>query len=651
MCGIFAYVNHQTPKTLDEILKTLLSGLSRLELRGCDSAGVAFDLYDDDGDCAIATAKCPGKMLILKSSGKVEELKSQLQNIDVDFEDEYSQHIGIAHTRWATHGPVSTINSHPHTSGSKNEFVVIHNGVISNCDTLRKYLVSKGYSFESDTDTECIPLLLHYIWKQTEEKEEVTLVNLVEKVMTQLEGTFAIVVKSAVFPTQLVAARRGSPLLLGVKSSSSATLDHIPVYNQQMKSGIIFLEDGDLASIVDGSLMLQRVGEDERREFADFSEVEVEIQQLMKGDYPTFMIKEIKEQPETIVNVSRGRVNYDESSVVLGGLSKHIGEIKRSRRIVILGCGTSYHAAIAARQLIEEMSDLPVTVDVASDFVDRSGAIYRDDVVIFVSQSGETADTLSALNYAKKRGCLLVGITNTVGSTISRETDCGIHCNAGQEIGVASTKTFSAQFTVLVLFALLLSEGRFSKRKRYTEILQSLKKLPAQISETLELEDQCKKIAELWKDKTSVLMMARGYNFANVLEGALKLKEVANLFAEGILTGELKHGPLALVEHGLPMLMIVCDDNTFDKCMNAVQQVTARGGNPVIICDRHLKPKLEKFSQHLLLLPETTDCLKGLLSVVPLQLLAYHVATLRGHNVIATRLIPLNCFRLTSQEH
>lgn len=747
MCGIFAYLNFNCPKTRDEILQILLGGLKRLEYRGYDSAGIAFD--GDSAENALTE--------IIKTPGRLDALQALLAERKFDLDKKFEDHIGIAHTRWATHGGLTVANAHPHGS-AEDEFVVIHNGIITNCVPLRQFLVSKGYSFKSETDSECIPILIHHLWNTR--KEELSFAELIEQCLHQLEGTFAIVVKSRLYPNELVAARRGSSLLIGVKSSVALNTNQIPVYYSKdkrlkpqmnksalLKSGkmgsahksikkvferqnstdmffrndsdrdsdtgsvsslssldgkakaqltpkvsssnlldlvtpehpnvnasddvfgdedkkqltennltsdieyffssdasaiiehtnrVIYMEDGDIASISDGGLMLQRIPQQTDNEIVDqveIGEVEMELQQIMKGNFDTFMQKEIYEQPEAAVNAMRGRVNFEKKKVMLGGLRNHIHEIKRCRRIIMIACGTSYHAAHACRQLIEEMTDLPVNVEVASDFVDRKTPIFRDDVCFFVSQSGETADTLAALKICKQKGSLTVGITNTASSTVSRETDCGVHCNAGIEIGVASTKAYTSQFVVLVMFALMMSEDRYSKRKRFVEVLEALKDLPSKLEETLKLDDQIRAIAPSWSDKRSVLVMGRGYNYATCLEGALKIKEISYLHSEGILSGELKHGPLALVDEHLPIIMIVCRDHTYSKCLNAVQQVASRQGRPVLICDEDLEDELEKFSTNLLKIPTTVDCLKAALAVIPLQLMSYHLATLRGLNV------------------
>lgn len=437
--------------------------------------------------------------------------------------------------------------------------------------------------------------------------------------------------------TQLFAEGLESDIEYYFASDASAIIEHT--------NRVIYLEDDDVASVVEGGLTLHRVKSSSKSNDTTrgIDKLELELQQIMKGNFSSFMQKEIFEQPDSVVNTMRGRVIFEKDEelsastkpkkIVLGGLSEHIDEIKRCRRIILIACGTSYHSGLACRQLIEEMTELPVMVELASDFLDRLCPIFRDDVCFFISQSGETADTLMALRYCKKRGALSVGITNTVGSSISRETDCGVHVNAGPEIGVASTKAYTSQFIALVMFSLMMSEDRFSKRERYMDILQGLKELPDKIKEVLKMDDQIKEMAKEMKDQKSILVMGRGYNYATCLEGALKIKEITYMHSEGILSGELKHGPLALIDEEMPIIMVVVNDHTYDKCLNAVQQVTARSGRPIILCEHGMSKDLSRFGTRILEVPPIVDCLKGVLTVIPLQLMSYHLATLRGLNV------------------
>ncbi|KAJ8276307.1 hypothetical protein COCON_G00080590 [Conger conger] len=675
MCGIFAYLNYRVPRTRREIFETLVNGLQRLEYRGYDSAGIAVDAPVKD------TKDDDSNICLIKKRGKVKALDEELHKKDsLSLDAELDTHFGIAHTRWATHGEPSAVNSHPHRSDKNNEFVVIHNGIITNYKELRKYLNSKGYEFESETDTEVIPKLIKYVY-DNRENDYVSFSTLVERVIQQLEGAFALVFKSVHYPGEAVATRRGSPLLIGVRSKYELSTEQIPILynNGQYNDGVeeknfrnrvdstsalhsvsagkaveyyfasdasaiiehtnkvIYLEDDDIAAVAEGKLSLHRAsrcaGEDPVRAIQT---LQMELQQIMKGNFKAFMQKEIFEQPESVFNTMRGRICFDTNTVVLGGLKDHLKEIKRCRRLIMIGCGTSYHAAVATRQILEELTELPVMVELASDFLDRITPVFRDDVCFFISQSGETADTLMALRYCRDRGALTVGVTNTVGSSISRETDCGVHINAGPEIGVASTKAYTSQFVALTMFGLMMSEDRISLQKRRLEIINGLRTLPEMIKKVLSLDEVIKGIADELYQQRSLLVMGRGYNYATCLEGALKIKEITYMHSEGILAGELKHGPLALIDKHMPVIMVIMRDACYTKCQNALQQVTARQGRPIILCSQDDAEALGN-AHKTIELPETVDCLQGILSVIPLQLMSFHLAVLRGFDVDCPR--------------
>jgi len=678
MCGIFAYLNYLTPKKREEILELLIRGLERLEYRGYDSAGLAVDSKSDG-------------IKLVKQPGKVKNLRDETENIKatLDFEQVLDVHVGIAHTRWATHGVPSQVNTHPHRSNDKNEFVVVHNGIITNYKDVKQFLMQKGHYFESETDTEIIAKLVGHLHSL---HPKLSFRELVEQVIQQLEGAFALCFKSVHFPGEVVTTRRGSPLVVGIKTKKKLATDHIPVLYSKGKDKVdlkdhrppskenlnvgvgtarnedaefkplgedkeveyffasdasaiiehtdrvIYLLDEDVASVdKEGVLRIHRLSQNLDDPLnREITTLKMEIQQIMKGDFSSFMQKEIFEQPESVFNTMRGRINFDSETVVLGGLKEYINEIRRCRRLLLIACGTSYHSTIATRQLLEELTELPVMVDLASDFLDRSTPIFRDDVCFFISQSGETADTLMALRYCKQKGALIVGITNTVGSSICRESHCGVHINAGPEIGVASTKAYTSQMISLIMFALMVSEDRISAQPRRAEIIQGLKKLPEHIKEVLKLDDKIQEISKKIFDKKSLLVLGRGYNYATCLEGALKVKEITYMHSEGIMAGELKHGPLALVDKGMPIIMICIRDGVFTKCMNALQQVTAREGRPILICNKDdMEP--QKFASLVFEVPKTVDCLSGLLTVIPLQMLSYHVAVLKGCNVDCPR--------------
>ncbi|XP_065370830.1 glutamine--fructose-6-phosphate aminotransferase [isomerizing] 2 isoform X5 [Calliphora vicina] len=667
MCGIFAYLNYLTPKSRAEVLDLLVTGLKRLEYRGYDSTGVAID-----GPTGKDT-------VMVKSVGKVKVLEEAIaKNFSgKEYEEPLTTHVGISHTRWATHGVPCERNSHPQRSDNNNSFVVVHNGIITNYKDIKTFLEKRGFEFESDTDTEVIAKLVHHLWKQ---HPGYSFRELVEQAIIQLEGAFAIAMKSKHFPGECVASRRGSPLLVGIKTKTRLATNHIPIlYGKDHRkllqnrdisvlprsestsefmplekeveyffasdasaviehtNRVIYLEDDDVAAVRDGALSIHRLKKCTDDPHArEITTLKMEIQQIMKGNYDYFMLKEIFEQPESVVNTMRGRVRFDTKSIVLGGIKEYIPEIKRCRRLMLIGCGTSYHSAVATRQLLEELTELPVMVELASDFLDRNTPIFRDDVCFFISQSGETADTLMALRYCKQRGALIVGITNTVGSSICRESHCGVHINAGPEIGVASTKAYTSQFISLVMFALVMSEDRLSLQQRRLEIIDALLNLEDQIRQVLKLDSQVQELAKNLYQHKSLLIMGRGYNFATCLEGALKVKELTYMHSEGIMAGELKHGPLALVDDSMPVLMIVLRDPVYIKCMNALQQVTSRKGCPIIICEEG-DNETKSYCSRSLEVPRTVDCLQGILTVIPMQLLSYHIAVLRGCDVDCPR--------------
>ncbi|BFZ17686.1 hypothetical protein BsWGS_20725 [Bradybaena similaris] len=669
MCGIFAYLNYLVPATRKEILDILINGLKRMEYRGYDSAGLAVEGSETDADSSIKIIKQTGKVAAL--SKLVDESK------DLDFDKVFNIHVGIAHTRWATHGQPSPVNAHPQRSDPNNEFALIHNGIITNYKDIKFFLTQKGFVFETETDTEVVVKLIKHL-HDTHKEQKIKFRELVEMTIAQLEGAFAIAVISKHYPGDIVATRRGSPLLIGVKSKTKMSTDNIQVMYAKDHRGlfsnssqsrkedteyhpigphkeieyffasdasafiehtnqVIFLEENDVASIHEGVLNIHRVSRSlDESTHREVCTLKMEIEQIMKGNFSSFMQKEIFEQPESVFNTMRGRVNFDTQEVILGGITDYMGEIRRCRRLIFIACGTSYHSAVATRQLLEELTELPVMVELASDFLDRNTPIFRDDVVFFISQSGETADTLLALRYCKQRGALIVGVTNVVGSSISRESNCGVHINAGPEIGVASTKAYTSQFVSLALFALVMSEDRISMQARRKEIIDGLRQLPEQIKTVLALDDKIKTLAEELYTKRSLLVMGRGYNYATCLEGALKIKELTYMHSEGILAGELKHGPLALVDQTMPVLMVCTRDKVFTKCVNALQQVKARHGDPILIGtagDTETQSSVRQFIE----VPQTIDCLQGILTVIPMQLLSLHIAELRKLDVDCPR--------------
>ncbi|KAI9497887.1 isomerising glucosamine-fructose-6-phosphate aminotransferase [Zychaea mexicana] len=678
MCGIFGYFNYLIERDRRFILDTLVNGLSRLEYRGYDSAGLAVD-----GDKKKET-------VIIKQVGKVAALKKLVNEQDIDFSKAFVSHCGMAHTRWATHGQPSPLNSHPHRSDPNNEFTIVHNGIITNYKEIKTLLEKKGISFETETDTECVAKLTKYIY-DSQKDSNITLTTLVKAVAKELEGSFAFIFKSCHFPDEVVATRRGSPLLVGVKTAKKLKVDFVDVefgnptteseavsakesnsflspvgaaHPQLQRSQsraflsedglpqpiefflasdasaiiehtkrVLYLEDDDIAHIAEGELHVHRL----RREDGDsctrsIQTLEMELAEIMKGAFDHFMQKEIYEQPESVVNTMRGRVNFENHKVTLGGLRGYLPIMRRARRIVFIACGTSYHSCMATRAIFEQLTEIPGQTELASDFLDRRTPIFRDDVCVFVSQSGETADTILAMRYCLERGAVCVGVTNTVGSSISRETHCGVHINAGPEIGVASTKAYTSQYIALVMMAIQLSEDRNCMSERRQEIIDGLYRLPGHIKEVLAEDANLQSLArDTLSKERSLLIMGRGYQNATCLEGALKIKEISYMHSEGILAGELKHGPLALVDENMPVILVMTKDSLYPKVQSALQQVTARKGQPIIICNSSDDSLIKDYKT--IRVPQTVDCLQGLVNIVPLQILSYHLAILQGVDV------------------
>ncbi|KAG6335122.1 hypothetical protein ID866_3962 [Astraeus odoratus] len=681
MCGIFGYCNFLKDKDRKEILEILCNGLARQEYRGYDSAGLGID-----GDR-------PGEIVYFKEVGKVAGLRKRIAESNIDTSKTFVSQVSVAHTRWATHGPPCTINCHPIRSGPSNEFIVVHNGIVTNAAALRQVLQKRGYKFESETDTEAVAILVKYVYDSQPDKR-ITFTSLIKTVLKELEGSFAFVFKSTHYPNEIVTARRGSPLLIGVKTDKKLKVDFVDVEISGPEDGkavdgfihtapnsrlapppapkisrrqsrnfmsedgmpqpieffiasdaaaivehtkrVLYLEDDDIAHVAEGQLHIHRLRRDEggpaeTPATRSIETLEIEIAAIMKGKFDHFMQKEIYEQPESVVNTMRGRVIFDEYRITLGGLRSYLPIIRRGRRIVFCACGTSYHSALATRAMFEELTEIPVSVELASDFLDRKTPIFRDDVCVFVSQSGETADTILALRYCLERGALCVGIVNTVGSTISRETHCGIHINAGPEVGVASTKAYTSQYVALVLMALQLSEDRISFMERRRAIIDGLRALPGQIKQVLESDSSLRELANTILNQRSLLLMGRGYQHATCLEGALKIKEISYMHSEGILAGELKHGPLALIDENMPVIIVMTQDSLYPKVQSAFAQITARKAQPIVICnegDDGIKKGVKTIR-----VPKTVDVLQGLLNIIPLQLLSYHLAVKNGFDV------------------
>ncbi|XP_022742033.1 glutamine--fructose-6-phosphate aminotransferase [isomerizing] 2-like isoform X2 [Durio zibethinus] len=681
MCGIFAYLNYNVNRERRYILQVLFNGLRRLEYRGYDSAGISIDndfsfSRDPSTSQSSFSPSLSPPPLVFRQEGNIESLvRSVYQDVaatELNLEESFSIHAGIAHTRWATHGEPAPRNSHPQTSGPGNDFLVVHNGVITNYEVLKETLVRHGFTFESETDTEVIPKLAKFVFDKANEEGDrtVTFSQVVLEVMRHLEGAYALIFKSRHYPNELIACKRGSPLLLGVKELNEDVCGGSAFHDAKFlsKNGnpkelflssdanaliehtkkVLVIEDGEVVHLKEGCVSILKFDNDKGRNGANLSRpasvqralsiLEMEVEQINKGKYEHYMQKEIHEQPESLTTTMRGRLirggSCKAKAVLLGGLKDHLKTIRRSRRIVFIGCGTSYNAALAARPVLEELSGVPVTMEIASDLLDRQGPIYREDTAVFVSQSGETADTLRALEYALENGALCVGITNTVGSVIARNTHCGIHINAGCEIGVASTKAYTSQIAVMAMLALAIGGDTISNQERREAIIDGLFDLPNKIREVLKLDQEMKDLAKLLIAEQSLLVFGRGYNFATALEGALKVKEVALMHSEGILAGEMKHGPLALVDENLPIVVIATRDACFSKQQSVIQQLHARKGRLIVMCSKGDAASVcSGGACRVIEVPQVEDCLQPVVNIVPLQLLAYHLTVLRGYNV------------------
>uniref|UniRef100_A0A0E0MJ98 glutamine--fructose-6-phosphate transaminase (isomerizing) n=1 Tax=Oryza punctata TaxID=4537 RepID=A0A0E0MJ98_ORYPU len=666
MCGIFAYLNYNVSRERRYILEVLFNGLRRLEYRGYDSSGIAVDA--DLPSCASSSsssvpAYAGAPPLVFRQEGKIENLVrsvySEVDEKDVNLDTAFNVHAGIAHTRWATHGVPAPRNSHPQSSGAGDEFLVVHNGIITNYEVLKETLIRHGFTFESDTDTEVIPKLAKFVFDKAHDEEgDVTFSLVVMEVMRQLEGAYALIFKSPHYPNELIACKRGSTLILGVNElsgqNSGKPFHDVKVLTTNGKPKELFfssdlfaivehtknylaIEDDEIVHIKDGSVSILKFDHEKEKPASvqrALSVLEMEVEQIKKGSYDHFMQKEIHEQPHSLTTTMRGRVK--DSDVLLGGLKEkeYLKTIRRSRRLVFIGCGTSYNAALAARPFVEELTGIPVTMEVASDLLDRQGPIYREDTTFFVSQSGETADTLLALDYALENGALCVGITNTVGSTLSRRTHCGVHINAGCEIGVASTKAYTSQIVVMVMVALAVGSDQISTQVRRQTIISGLSNLPSNVSEVLKLDTEMKELASSLIDSESLLVFGRGYNYATALEGALKVKEVALMHSEGMLAGEMKHGPLALVDENLPIIVIATRDACFSKQQSVIQQLLSRKGRLIVMCSKgDASAVCPSGSCRVIEVPEVADCLQPVINIIPLQLLAYHLTVLRGFDV------------------
>lgn len=597
MCGIVGYIGDRPAVPL------LIDGLKRLEYRGYDSAGICVVVGD--------------RLETRKTAGKISRLEAVLRDQGTP-----EGTCGIAHTRWATHGAPTTTNAHPHADCA-GRFAVVHNGIIENAGTLRRKLEELGHEFRTETDTE---VLSHLI----EEAYEGKLEEAVRAALRQVEGTYGIAVLCCDEPRKIVAARRGSPLLLGIgdRDEYYVASDVAAILAQTRK--VVYLDDGEIAVLTDsGFETLSLKGDTVTKEI---DHVTWDLEAIEKGGHEHFMLKEIFEQPETLRNAMRGRLLEEDGNVKLGGVTLSRDELLKIKNITITACGTSWHSALIGEYMLEELARIPVEVEYASEFRYRNPVIGEDTLVIAISQSGETADTLAALREAKQRGAKVMGIVNVVGSTIARESDFGIYLHAGPEIGVASTKAFTSQVVVLALFTILMARLRSMSILQGRELVAALQRLPDQVEQVLELNEAIRELARTYKDASNFLYLGRGLNFPSALEGALKLKEISYIHAEGYPAAEMKHGPIALIDENMPVVVIAPHDGTYSKIVSNIEEVKARGGRVIAVVTEG-NTELRDRVDHLITIPQTHEILTPVLAAVPLQLLAYHIAVLRGCNV------------------
>jgi glucosamine--fructose-6-phosphate aminotransferase (isomerizing) len=602
MCGIVGYIGNR------EAFPILIKGLQRLEYRGYDSAGVAMISPE-------------GALNVYKKKGKVSDLLEFSKGKDI------SGNIGIGHTRWATHGEPNDVNSHPHYSQTK-DLVIIHNGIIENYSSIKEGLQKRGHTFLSQTDTE---VLIHLIEDIRQHDVGMKLGHAVMAALKQVNGAYAIVILDKNDPDTLIAAKKGSPMVIGVgKDEYFIASDASPIV--EYTKNVVYIEDEHVAIIRRGEELKIRTIRD--KEITPYvQELEMELEAIEKGGYDHFMLKEIYEQPRSIFDSMRGRLNSETGHLKMGGIEEHEGKFKNAKRILVIACGTSWHAGMVAEYLFEEYARIPVEVEYASEFRYRNPIIYPDDIVIAISQSGETADTLAAIELAKAKGATIFGVCNVVGSSIARATHAGSYTHAGPEIGVASTKAFTAQVTVLTLMALHVAKIKGTiAESRYRQLLYEMESIPAKVEEVLKLNDSIKKIAAEYKDASNALYLGRGYSFPVALEGALKLKEISYIHAEGYPAAEMKHGPIALIDEAMPVFVIATKGANYEKVVSNIQEVKARKGRIIAIVTAGDKD-VKEMAEHVIEIPETDESLVPLVSVVPWQLLSYHIAVMRGCNV------------------
>lgn len=601
MCGIVGYVGFR------EAYPILIKGLHRLEYRGYDSAGVAIINKED-------------KLSVYKAKGRVQDLEDYARDKNIEGT------IGIAHTRWATHGEPSNVNAHPHYSQTES-LALIHNGIIENYAVLKAQLINEGYTFQSSTDTEVLVQLIEYI-KQLHKCDLFTAVQIA---LNQVVGAYAIAVIEKGNPNEIIAARKSSPLVIGVgEGEFFLGSDASPIIEYTNK--VIYLDDEEIAVIKrNEEPKIVTIANIEKTH--EIKELEMNLSQLERGGYPHFMLKEIFEQPETLKSCMSGRINIEGTNVVLSGIIDHKEKFINARRIIIIACGTSWHAGLIGEYLFEEFCRIPVEVEYASEFRYRNPVIYPDDVIIAISQSGETADSLAAIDLARKAGAFVYGVCNVVGSSIPRNTDSGSYTHCGHEIGVASTKAFTAQVTVLTMMALAIGKEKGTiEENHYLNIIKELQKIPEKIERTLSLNDKIKELSLIFTYAQNFIYLGRGYNYPIALEGALKLKEISYIHAEGYPAAEMKHGPIALIDNEMPIVTIATNSAIYEKVVSNIQEIKARKGRVIAIINEG-DETMKSLADHYIEIPFTSECLDPLLTAIPLQLLAYHIAVNKNRDV------------------
>ena len=600
MCGIVAYLGQQNAYEI------IIKGLQRLEYRGYDSAGIALHQKGD--------------IQVFKQKGKVKDLQNFIADKDT------SSGLGIGHTRWATHGLPNDTNAHPHQSGNK-QISLVHNGIIENYAVLKQELEQRGHQFLSETDTE---VLVHLI-EDIQEKSKLSLFEAVRVALSEVVGAYAIVVIDKANPNLLIAARKSSPLVIGIgEDEYFLASDATPIV--EYTKNVIYLDDDEIALInLSEGLTLKTISNEIKTPY--IQELEMQLEALEKGGYEHFMLKEIYEQPQSILDSMRGRISVNQSHVGLGGIKNYEEKLLNANRLIFVACGTSWHAGLVGEYLFEEIARIPVEVEYASEFRYRNPIINENDVVIAISQSGETADTLAAIKIAKERKATIIGICNVVGSSISRETDCGSYTHAGPEIGVASTKAFTAQVTILTLMAMMIGKRKGTiNAEKFNRLVVEMNAIPEKLKTVLKQDKLIEKIAKIYHESTNALYLGRGINFPLALEGALKLKEISYIHAEGYPAAEMKHGPIALIDEEMPVFVIATKDSSYEKIVSNIQEVKARKGKIIAIVSEG-DTEVKKIADHYIEIPKCDELLVPLLATVPLQLLSYHIAVMRGCNV------------------